>query len=347
MDGGRRILRKTGYPRRRAVAACSTCRERKRKWYDFSKLRSLITLQIRCIQASWNTGLTEISTCSDNLRPACSSCQQIGVQCEYIKQDASSFDAASLTILDQLSVIEGLVRDIHPSSTLNASSPPASSSRQRQPTLSASIRPFEDNKSSGVERVVFTLSLDANRRVATDKILQWPIFDNLLSPLRQFRYIDFHGSEVITYLDDFLIQSDASTSRSLLESSWDLSAPVNISTERPDIERLVDLFFKRNNIKNPILSRPVVSQYCQQYYEHGPLFNLETCLVLLTCAIGALSTEFDPLGVDESPRSPSHSSARLASLRLGQCYFVAAEKRLGAAISTVNTLAIQCLCLAG
>ncbi|KFA80373.1 hypothetical protein S40288_10195 [Stachybotrys chartarum IBT 40288] len=44
---------------------------------------------------------------------------------------------------------------------------------------------------------------------------------------------------------------------------------------------------------------------------------------------------------------PSYSSSRLASLRLGQCYFVAAEKRLGVAMSSMNVLAIQCLCISG
>ncbi|KAG7103877.1 Regulator of drug sensitivity 1 like protein [Verticillium longisporum] len=72
----KRMLPRTGYPRRRALSACLICRERKRK--------------------------------CDNLRPTCSSCQQIGAPCEYTKQDSSSFDAASLRILDQLSLIKGL-----------------------------------------------------------------------------------------------------------------------------------------------------------------------------------------------------------------------------------------------
>ncbi|KAL2840548.1 hypothetical protein BJY01DRAFT_17192 [Aspergillus pseudoustus] len=79
-----RILPRTRYPRRRAVAACLTCRERKRK--------------------------------CDNSRPTCSFCQRIGAQCEYSAHDASSFDPASLTILDRLSVIESLVENIQVSS---------------------------------------------------------------------------------------------------------------------------------------------------------------------------------------------------------------------------------------
>ncbi|KAH7397154.1 C6 zinc finger domain-containing protein [Pyrenochaeta sp. MPI-SDFR-AT-0127] len=286
----------------------------------------------------------DVCTRSDNLRPACSSCQQIGTPCEYIKQDASTFDAASLRILDRLSVIENLVRGLHPSQSLNFSSPSASSSSQRQPVF---ILPSEIAGIPGSERVTFALNLDASFRAATDKILQWPVFEKPLSPLQRLRFVDFHGSEAHTYLDDLLTQSDISTLRPSLDSSRDPSISINISTERSDIEQLVDQFFTRVNIKNPILSRQVASQYCQQYYEHGPLFNLETCLVLLMCSLGAVSMEFDPFDEGQSPGNSPYSSSRVANLRLGSCYFVAAEKRLGSAISNINTLAIQCLCLAG
>ncbi|KAG7143703.1 hypothetical protein HYQ45_000120 [Verticillium longisporum] len=166
----KRILPRTGYPRRRALAACLICRERKRK--------------------------------CDNLRPTCSSCQQIGAPCEYTKQDSSSFDAASLRILDQLSLIEGL----------------------------------------------------------------------------RFPYIDFHGTEAYSYLDDLLTPSEDLSSRSSSGPPWKSFALISISTEKVNVEKLVEQFHQRVNIKNPILT---------------------------------------------------------------------AEKRLGAAISTVNTLSIQCLCLAG
>lgn len=44
-EEGRRVLPRTGYPRRRAVAACLTCREKKRKWYVFSNQTFIYTLQ--------------------------------------------------------------------------------------------------------------------------------------------------------------------------------------------------------------------------------------------------------------------------------------------------------------
>lgn len=262
----------------------------------------------------------------------------------YSEQDASTFDTASLKILTQLSVIEGLLRDIHPSSSLDFPSPPTVSSLQRQLDI---IRRSEHLEVSDTRHDVFTLNLDASFRAATDKILQWPVFDGLLCSLPQFRFIDFQGGEAYTYLDDLFTLSDKPSSRGIFESSWNSSTSINISTERSDIEPLINQFFNRVNIKNPILSRQGASQYCQQYYEHGALFNLETCLVLLTCALGAVSMEFDPLDVGHRSGSSSHSSSQLSSLKLGHRYFVAAEKRLGSAMSNVNTLAVQCLCLAG
>ncbi|EMT72429.1 hypothetical protein FOC4_g10001579 [Fusarium odoratissimum] len=49
----------------------------------------------------------------------------------------------------------------------------------------------------------------------------------------------------------------------------------------------------------------------------------------------------------QSPVSSFQTPSRLERLKLGHCYFTASEKRLGAAISRVDTLSIQCLCLAG
>jgi hypothetical protein len=284
------------------------------------------------------------ASCSDNLRPACSSCQQIGTPCEYIRQDASTLDAASLRIIDHLSVIERLVRDIHPSSAHRFSSPSTGSSHQRPPAVTWP-RGYEKSLASG--RAAFILNLDAGQRAATDQILQWPVIERLLFSLQRFKFTDLHGTETYSYLDDVLTQSKSSASPGLSEVFSGLSSSISISTERSDIERLVDQYFRRVNIKNPILNRRVLNQYCQRYYEHGPLFNLETCLVLLTCALGAISTDFDPLGEDQSSGSSPYPPASLANHRLSHCYFVAAEKRLGAALSNVDFLSIQCLCLAG
>ncbi|RSL61398.1 hypothetical protein CEP53_005091 [Fusarium sp. AF-6] len=310
---GRRNIFKTGYPRQRAVAACLTCRERKRK--------------------------------CDNLRPICSSCERIGARCEYTKQDASSFDPASLQILQQLSVIEGLVRGIQQPwpSTFDFATPGTIPSYQQDPDSSSPNDDANLLPGSDAESIVPSLNLEASQKSSTDRLLQWPIFDKLLSSLPRFKFLDSNDKEAFTYLGDVVHQTEE-----VLSSMYG-SGSVNISTDKSDIQQLVNLFFQRVNIKNPILSRQTVEGYCHQYYENGPQFNLETGLVLLICALGAVADDFNPLDMDQ--QSPAASSfqmpSRVSKLKLGHCYYTAAEKRLGAAFSRVDTLSIQCLCLAG
>lgn len=264
-------------------------------------------------------------TCSDNTRPACSFCQQIGAQCDYGSRDSSSYDAASLTILNQLSVIESIVRRI-----------PVGSSPETAPLSHPSAT--GDAPSGGPD-------LDANYRVGTDEVLQWPIFEDTLSSLPRHSYTHFYRASAYTYLDDAFHLPETSNSQSLQQILAANPVALSISTERPDIEHLVSRFFQNVHVKNPILDRRSVLKYCNEYYEHGALFNLETGLVLIICALGAVATGFDPSSNDH--QEPSVESANLESLRLGRCYFAAAEKRLGVAMVQPSALAVQCLCLAG
>ncbi|PSN62348.1 hypothetical protein BS50DRAFT_561605 [Corynespora cassiicola Philippines] len=66
------------YPRKRAVAACQTCRSRKTK--------------------------------CDNRRPACTFCERAGATCNYSSQDLSAYDPASLAILDRLDQLENTLK---------------------------------------------------------------------------------------------------------------------------------------------------------------------------------------------------------------------------------------------
>jgi hypothetical protein len=189
---------------------------------------------------------------SDNLRPACSSCQSFGIACEYIKQDASTLDPASLRILEQLSTIEGLVRDIHRSPALSLLTPDATSLQQPRPDIRS---PGVIGAITEQEHVESTLNLDIGVQATTDKVLEWPIFRQQLLHLEQFRYTDFRGRERYTYLSDHLFQNVPSNSRPLPGSAWESSSSINISLEQSGVERLVDQFFRRVNIKNPLLTR--------------------------------------------------------------------------------------------
>lgn len=78
------------YPRKRAVAACQTCRSRKTK--------------------------------CDNRRPICSFCEGAGATCIYSTQDLSAYDPASLAILDRLDQLESTLKD-----HVSANRPPTAS----------------------------------------------------------------------------------------------------------------------------------------------------------------------------------------------------------------------------
>ena len=68
------------YPRKRAVTACQVCRARRTK--------------------------------CDNLKPSCSFCLKVGAKCVQSSVDLSSYDPASLQILQRLDDLEQLVRGI-------------------------------------------------------------------------------------------------------------------------------------------------------------------------------------------------------------------------------------------
>lgn len=68
------------YPRKRAVTACQVCRARRTK--------------------------------CDNAKPACSFCVKVGARCIQAPVDLSSFDPASLQILQRLDDLEQLVRNV-------------------------------------------------------------------------------------------------------------------------------------------------------------------------------------------------------------------------------------------
>jgi hypothetical protein len=68
------------YPRKRAVTACQVCRARRTK--------------------------------CDNLKPSCSFCLKVGANCIQSSTDLSSYDPASLQILQRLDDLEQLVRGI-------------------------------------------------------------------------------------------------------------------------------------------------------------------------------------------------------------------------------------------
>ena len=110
------------YARKRAVTACQVCRARRTK--------------------------------CDNKKPACSFCEKIGAKCVTTSMDFSTFDPASLKILERLERIEGLLE----------SQPRSHESTSRSPR--------------GETMPVYEMQQDFHcLRIAAPEVLSWPVFE--------------------------------------------------------------------------------------------------------------------------------------------------------------------------
>ncbi|KAG7415084.1 hypothetical protein Forpe1208_v005476 [Fusarium oxysporum f. sp. rapae] len=135
-------------------------------------------------------------------------------------------------ILEQLSVIEGLVRGIQPSTSFDFPTAAAISSHQEQQNSPADAHPLQNGIGPDTEPIVpivLSLNLEASRGSNTDRLLQWPIFDKVLTSLPRFKFFDSNIQEVFTYLDDAVHQTDAPGAHL---SSTSGSGSVNISTDK-------------------------------------------------------------------------------------------------------------------
>jgi hypothetical protein len=252
---------------------------------------------------------------------------RVGSECIYPGKDASSFDLASLTILDRLAVIETLLHDLpsaFPAPVLHVPSDNGNGNQTHDfqtpfPLASVTADTFS-----------WCVNFSPASRIGADAVTSWPILRDALSQLEPRIFIDENGKKHTTYLDSW--------SQSLVPSASDTITPLSrFSTEQNDIERLIDRFFKHVHTKNPILERGTVRQYCLDFYEHGPMWTVSTCLIFLICALGAIA----------DPWSAPKNQDDAGDLALASSYFLAAQKRLGFAMAQPSNLSIQCLCLTG
>lgn len=185
------------------------------------------------------------------------------------------------------------------------------------------------------------LDLPSLSRVRTDTVLSWPVFHQALSSVKKYYFLDQDGRRDFTYLSNITRE----TYNEQGPSETNFTYP-NCSIDRIDIERLVDQFFLNTNTKNPIFDRNTVRKYCNDVYEHGAMWNLPTCAVLLICSLGSVahSWEYAPTSLEQHPLA---SVSRKNDIDIANSYYHAAEKRLGLALRITGNLSVQCLCLAG
>jgi hypothetical protein len=294
---------------------------------------------------------------SDNERPCCGFCRSSGITCQYITaSDTSTFDAASLAILDRLSVVESLLRDrqdaalpvyrSQPTNNADGQFPANGNVRSDKTSHSEGSSSSTDAAPAQVDELSFFLGdraeLDPEKKIwpvpGSDRTLQMPCFQTVFESLPKHRFLDPDGHERFNYLDD--------RARNPNQQGTRASETEDFSTSRPDVDQLVSRFVKGVHVRFPILDRAEFKKYCEAFCDKGPVWDLATCLVLLVCALGALAEEFEFREHEVEGPDPYEASRRTANLRLANLYFTAAEKRLGFAIGALGKLSAQCLCLA-
>ncbi|KAF5543892.1 heterokaryon incompatibility protein [Fusarium mexicanum] len=297
-QGNKRQRTAAMYHRKRAVTACQSCRLRKTK--------------------------------CDNVRPVCGFCSRSGAQCVYPgsgpDSDYSSYDPASLTILDRLNHVVSLLESrplaVLVNETGSYDSPHEASDIPRRPaSVSQPLRVVpihasrdlttlvpEDDVLQVLERPDFP-SASNN----CESIMRWPIFQGLVPEVHSF---------VLELNED--VEAGPSDAR--------VSGGRGVQEE--DFVPLSKRFLAYVHVKNPILDVKDYKNKVREAAENGPRWD--------ACLSVPFHTEAD---VDGSPASTRSSATAVIDPDTAASYYLAAKKRLG--LLQPSLLYIQCLFLCG
>jgi hypothetical protein len=262
----------------------------------------------------------------------------VGVACTYPDKEASTFDSASLCILDRLAVLESLLRKTDQAVSDLSVHPAAGSTRK---VIHSDEQPTEGTPLPWTSKSFPSLS-----RVSTDSVLAWPVFQDALSEVPKCTFLDQHGDIVSSHL---LLSAPRHPSPGPATSRQQLGLS-HFSIDWENLQPYLDQYFRGANIKNPVLDRPDVQQLYESICERGPAWDCSTCLILVVCALGVLAPNWayrEPdtaaLGAQSSP----HGLRALKELRMADRFYQAAQELLGIALVSSDLRSIQCLCLAG
>ena len=304
------------YPRKRANTACQVCRARKTK--------------------------------CDNKKPSCSYCMSVGATCIQSPVDLSSFDPASLKILDRLDDLERILRNapaLSPVLGIDGPLPPLNLS-----PVSAELSSASNGNGHNGNHLAYSPVLQADQLASAygqdrrhsnnghedsgfaqngiliesvlptriDQVLDWPIFNGT----------KHQGSPI------YRAPPDAMTSPGGGAAS--LAALVDMESHR--IYRLLDNFFLYIHCKNPILDETAARKLVGRAFLDGIDWSPASCLAMIICALGCIATPFGP-----SPETRIGSQAYADS----QVFFQAAQKRIGILLVRSDIVGAQCLFLSG
>ncbi|KAH0593099.1 hypothetical protein MHUMG1_09101 [Metarhizium humberi] len=185
-------------------------------------------------------------------------------------------------------------------------------------------------------------------RASADTVLQWGIFE---------------GKYAANFLIGTLFSPDHNSVSLYTGATSSSSGDVITNTsglthlEEEQIPGLIDRFLQNVHTKNPILDVEALVKHGRKCAEQGIGWDGRSCLVLMTCALGAVAKPFDrsslPMSMaispasETGPTSASATSSKLYSkeLQQGDCCFTMACRRLGSL--KYSMLGAQCHFFAG
>ncbi|KAF8448513.1 hypothetical protein BGX38DRAFT_573746 [Terfezia claveryi] len=301
-----------------------------------------------CTRASWFLTWEHITvgrkTKCDNERPSCGFCRQAGATCVYEGDKQATFDAASLAILDRLAKIETRLDNLAITPATSSGQQPKRSMSQLppiqcHPPLS---QPFKAGHGLFPQHFPPLPGQQKEKRLSRlaavgstcQAILSWPIFDGAYDP-----------DAILAPL--FEDDSDEPDDESVDDGYWGRHKHSAIDVDEEELERydlrhLIERFLTNVQTKNPILDQGILEEYVDEIERRGFDGSGESCIVLMVCALGAVSAPYS-----ECFPNSLKSSSIYPDLVIGKKFFLAAKKRFGTAIVRNKLTTVQCLFLGG
>ncbi|KAI6781310.1 fungal transcriptional regulatory protein [Emericellopsis cladophorae] len=238
----------------------------------------------------------------DKKRPQCALCEASNTSCEYLDDGSEkiTLETATSTILKRL---DALHQELS-----------AAKSQQSQP-LHVPAPPQPSPTQFEPSRDFLRIPPHC---ASADSILQWPVFNGAYPPNALI-------SELFTQ-----------------NQNGDLITPPTalVPFDEEQIPLLIDRFLVNVYTKNPILDVEDLLKSARRCAENGVGWDGASCLVLMACALGAVTRPF-------GTTVQAESSAKLYAkeLQQGDSYFTLACRRLGSLRYSI--LGAQCYFFAG
>lgn len=238
------------YTRKRAVTACQVCRSRRTK--------------------------------CDNKKPKCTFCERTGAECVMTPDDMSTFDPASLRILERLDELQNQVIQ-----SIESNAHPATRPAARVPDDVHPQTPLPQR----------TIQQRRTHQYSLDAILNWDV--------------------VRPYWE--AIPGRSTTSPSVPEAIVPSTSPLNADLDTTTCDHYLDNFFSFVHIKNPIFSECHTRRLVKRVFTEGIGWDEESCLALIICANGAIARSFFATSMTTSEMRQSQAPAlyQAAQRRLG------------------------------